>query len=84
MAARSSRSGRTSAAGARAAGAAEAGRGPLPRLWAPWRMAYIRGAAEPTGCLFCRVRGPRDRANLVLARRPNGLPLNRYPYSPAT
>lgn len=55
------------------------------RLWAPWRMAYIRSAHEPAGCLFCRVRRARsDRANLVLARRPHAvMMLNRYPYNPA-
>jgi ATP adenylyltransferase len=55
-----------------------------PRLWAPWRMTYIRSGARPSGCLFCRVRRERrDRANLVLARTPHGLlMLNRYPYNP--
>jgi ATP adenylyltransferase len=55
------------------------------RLWAPWRMRWIRGAAKPAGCLFCRVvRRRTDRADLVLARRPNGvLMLNRFPYNPA-
>jgi ATP adenylyltransferase len=57
----------------------------LDRLWSPWRMAYIRRAAEPAGCLFCRVAGARaDRRDLVLARRPGALlMLNRYPYNPA-
>jgi ATP adenylyltransferase len=55
----------------------------LGRLWAPWRMAYIRRPHE-TGCLFCRVRRSRaDRADLVLARRPHALLLlNRFPYNP--
>jgi ATP adenylyltransferase len=57
----------------------------LERLWAPWRMGYIRAADEPAGCLFCRVAGRRsDRADLVLARRGGALlMLNRYPYNPA-
>jgi ATP adenylyltransferase len=49
-------------------------------------MRYIRTASEPEGCLFCRVVGAAraDRANLVLARRPEALlMLNRYPYNPA-
>lgn len=56
----------------------------LERLWAPWRMRYLRGAHEPAGCLFCRAaRSRADRRNLVLARRPQALlMLNRYPYSP--
>ncbi len=57
----------------------------LDRLWSPWRMGYIRKAAEPAGCLFCRVaRSRADRRDLVLARRPGApLMLNRYPYNPA-
>jgi ATP adenylyltransferase len=56
----------------------------LGRLWAPWRMTYIRAARGPSGCLFCRVRRSRtDRGNLVLARRPHALlMLNRFPYNP--
>ena len=65
------------------------------RLWAPWRMTYIRGAeSAPRGeagrrskerCLFCDLeREGHDREHLVLARRRNGLlMLNRYPYNPA-
>jgi ATP adenylyltransferase len=47
-------------------------------------MAYLRRAAAPSGCLFCRVRRTRaDRAHLVLARRAGALlMLNRFPYNP--
>lgn len=62
----------------------------LGRLWAPWRGEYIRkaaarGGSTPAGCLFCTVRrSSRDRANLVLVRRPHALlMLNRFPYNPA-
>jgi len=57
----------------------------LDRLWAPWRMEYIRRADEPAGCLFCRVAKARaDARDLVLARREHGLlMLNRFPYNPA-
>jgi len=57
----------------------------IERLWAPWRMQYIRTAEKPAGCLFCAVAASRaDRANLVLERRPHALlMLNRYPYNPA-
>lgn len=60
----------------------------LDRLWAPWRMEYIRKADEPAGCLFCRVgaagAAKADRRDLVLERRGTALlMLNRYPYSPA-
>ncbi len=57
------------------------------RLWAPWRMAFIRAARSARGregCLFCRVRKwGRDREDLVLARLPHALlMLNRFPYNP--
>ena len=56
----------------------------LERLWAPWRMTYIRRAAGPGGCLFCRTRRAReDRGPLVVHRGPHALVmLNRYPYNP--
>ena len=57
----------------------------MKRLWAPWRMEYIRPLrkAAPTGCLFCRVwKAEDDRRDLVLARRDHALlMLNRFPYN---
>ncbi len=57
----------------------------MERLWAPWRMAYVSGADQPAGCLFCRAARSRDdRADLVVARRPHAyLMLNRFPYTSA-
>ncbi len=55
------------------------------RLWAPWRHAYISGAAKPTrGCIFCLARRSRDnRRAYVLVRGTHVLVmLNRYPYNP--
>ncbi len=48
-------------------------------------MPYIRKAAAPRGCLFCRVASARsDRSNLVLMRKGEALlMLNRFPYNPA-
>ena len=55
------------------------------RLWAPWRMRWLRQADPSSGCLFCRVgAGRSDRRDLVLERRPHALlMLNRYPYTSA-
>jgi ATP adenylyltransferase len=57
------------------------------RLWSPWRMAYIRGAAEAAaGCFLCDLpaQGPEhDQENHLLARgRLAFLLLNAYPYNP--
>ena len=70
---------------ARRTGVGRASGAAAERLWAPWRMPWIRDAAAPKGCLFCRVaRGRADRTDLVLARRPHALlMLNRFPYNPA-
>jgi ATP adenylyltransferase len=55
----------------------------VKRLWAPWRMTYLRGPAQPKGCLFCRVwKTDEPRSDLVLERREHAvLMLNRYPYN---
>lgn len=54
------------------------------RLWAPWRMDFIRGPKEQ-GCFLCRVirEGPeKDSVNFVVHRgRRCILLMNRYPYS---
>lgn len=54
------------------------------RLWAPWRMEFIRAPKE-TECFLCRIlrEGPaEDARNLVVRRGANGLLLlNRYPYN---
>ena len=61
----------------------------LDRLWAPWRMTWLKRASVPTDvskrCLFCRVATARaDRRDLVLARNENALlMLNRYPSASA-
>jgi ATP adenylyltransferase len=48
-------------------------------------MEWLRHAAAPKGCLFCRVGSARaDRRDLVLARGEHALlMLNRYPYASA-
>lgn len=55
------------------------------RLWAPWRMAYIRAQKKEKGCIFCnRLRKPksRDRENLIVFRGKRAFViLNRFPYT---
>jgi len=54
------------------------------RLWAPWRLDYIRGPG-PEECIFCRAMsgsGGDDEANLVVHRgRRCFLLLNAFPYT---
>jgi len=53
------------------------------RLWAPWRLAYVRGSQPAMGCVFCEALGSEDdRGRLVLHRgRTAFLILNAYPYA---
>lgn len=53
-------------------------------LWAPWRMAYIRGEKRrPEGCVFCmKADGSEDDTEHVVARSTHVyVVLNRYPYN---
>lgn len=55
----------------------------MKRIWAPWRMAYIKGDTEETGCLFCNQLAQRDGPqNLILYRGQRAFViLNRFPYT---
>jgi ATP adenylyltransferase len=58
----------------------------MERLWSPWRLAYVTGAAgDAPECIFCTAaEASRDpaRADLVLLRTSLAfVVLNRYPYN---
>jgi ATP adenylyltransferase len=56
----------------------------VERLWSPWRMEYIRSAAEPDAgeCIFCALPDGDDEANHILARDALAFAmLNAYPYN---
>jgi len=54
----------------------------MNRLWAPWRIEYIRTKDED-GCVFCnKSKSKDDQNNLVLYRGKESFVLmNLYPYS---
>ena len=54
----------------------------MKRLWAPWRIDYIRSPKED-GCIFCKKsQSNNDRNNLILYRGNKSFVLmNLYPYS---
>lgn len=56
--------------------------GKMEKLWAPWRMQYIKGPKKE-GCILCDLPGEDDDAgNLILFRgRHNYVIMNLYPYS---
>jgi ATP adenylyltransferase len=58
----------------------------MDQLWAPWRLAYVAAAKQPTEgdpCFICRGLAEQgDRANLILLRTPHSVVLlNRFPYN---
>ncbi len=54
----------------------------MDKLWAPWRMEYIK-KIDDGACIFCRAASEdRDEENLVLYRgRSTFIIMNRYPYN---
>jgi len=55
----------------------------MQRLWAPWRMEYIKGVEDRDGCFLCDAAACEDdRERLVLWREGSCLALlNRWPYN---
>lgn len=54
----------------------------MERMWAPWRMEYIKTVDEG-GCFLCGIQEEEcDRENLLLKRGDHcGIVMNRYPYT---
>src|ERR1041384_6078364 len=54
----------------------------MERLWAPWRMEYIKASDDDTGCVFCLAASGGDEERLVVHRGSHALVLlNKFPYS---
>jgi ATP adenylyltransferase len=55
----------------------------MERLWAPWRIDYIR-QEKPCGCIFCdKPKQNKDADNLILYRgKMNFVIMNLFPYNP--
>ena len=56
----------------------------MDRLWAPWRVKYIKGLGKRTkGCVFCKIlREKKDRKNYIFQRSKHSFAvLNLYPYN---
>jgi ATP adenylyltransferase len=54
----------------------------MERLWAPWRLEYIKRADEDDGCVFCRAAEGPDEEGLILHRGEQAFALlNKYPYA---
>ena len=55
----------------------------MKRIWAPWRIEYIR-TEKAKECIFCqKSKESRDSRNYILFRGDNNFViLNTYPYNP--
>lgn len=54
----------------------------LERLWTPWRLAYVSGGSESSGCVFCAALDDDNAAPLVLFRGATCFViLNLFPYN---
>jgi ATP adenylyltransferase len=55
------------------------------RIWAPWRLAYVKDATKDVeqGCIFCSKPGEGDDAANLIAHRGERcfVILNRFPYT---
>ncbi len=55
----------------------------LERLWAPYRMAYVREAGTDDGCPFCAMVEGKQQSDLVVVRGEHCfVAMNLYPYNP--
>ena len=52
----------------------------MDRLWAPWRINYIRKSNEK-GCIFCRARKSSREKYVLFKTRYSMAVLNIYPYN---
>ena len=54
----------------------------MKKIWAPWRMTYVR-RQKKGGCLFCQISGQkRDEENLILhGGKYTFVVMNRFPYN---
>ncbi|MCS7133308.1 MAG: HIT domain-containing protein [Candidatus Caldarchaeum sp.] len=55
----------------------------MDRLWAPWRMAYIKEAKDEPGCIFCAAASEKDDSKryVVYRGRHALIIMNLYPYN---
>ena len=56
----------------------------MQRLWAPWRLEYVTGAAsgESPACVFCAALDPANPSPYIVFRAERTFAiLNKYPYN---
>lgn len=53
----------------------------MNRLWAPWRINYIRHTKKTKTCIFCRAAKGKVKAPVVLKTNHSIVLLNIFPYN---
>jgi ATP adenylyltransferase len=54
----------------------------MDRLWAPWRIGYVRTTGKKqTGCLFCRSLKSKSKNYVFLQNKYSFAMLNIFPYN---
>jgi ATP adenylyltransferase len=54
----------------------------MDHLWTPWRYAFITGAEQKPGCVFCNALKESDEHALIVHRGEHCFViLNKYPYT---
>ncbi len=48
----------------------------MDKLWAPWRLKYVKKITQHKGCIFCR-----ERKFMVFTKQHSFCMLNIYPYN---
>ncbi len=53
------------------------------RIWAPWRLAYVKDASKDTECIFCTKPEEGDDRRALIVHRANRcyVILNAFPYT---
>jgi ATP adenylyltransferase len=55
---------------------------PMDHLWTPWRYAYVTGADQNSGCIFCNAPKESDQQARIVHRGAHCyIILNTYPYT---
>jgi ATP adenylyltransferase len=54
----------------------------MDHLWTPWRYAYVTGAGQESGCIFCTAPKESDQQARIVHRGEHCyVILNTYPYT---
>jgi ATP adenylyltransferase len=54
----------------------------MDHLWTPWRYAYVTGASQDSGCIFCNAPKESDQQARIVHRGAHCyVILNTYPYT---